>query len=413
MLALLPGAVAIAILSFTDSAVTARAVAARTGERADANRELVGMAAADGAAAVVSGYPISMSLTRTNESEVAGSTSQMAGVLTAAAIAVLLALFTGPLSYLPMPALGAVIFASVLVLIDVRQMRLLWRTDRSEGAIAVVAAGGVIVYGTLAGVMVAVLLAALNIVRRAAAPPIVEEVRMPEGTWRDATRRPDGNRVHGAVVVRLAGPMFFANAALLQARVRGLVAGRPDARAVVLDFGATAGVDVTAAEALRDLAAELDRDGRRLAVARPLGNVRDELRGHGLSDLLEPVAEGHWAIDAVLDRWAWTRACAGASPPASSRPSPEPEPCAATPAGRPRRPRDRPARPRPRRPRSCWRPGWAGVVIANLRGHPTEGTAPVPNLLGMSLDRATTAAQGRLRVGAAQALRRGGDPAGA
>ena len=254
LLGLLPGALGLALLSFADTAVTGRSFAAKAGERTDANRELVALAAADAAGAFTGGYPISASPSRTSAAEGAGSRSQVTGLVAAMAIAVVLVLFMPPLAYLPIPALAAVILLAVIGLVDVRAMRQIWQLKRSEGAIALIAMIGVILYGTLTGVVIAVLLAALNIVRRAAWPQIAEEGRLPDGSYRSLERIAGARRVRGAVILRFQGPLFFANASALQARVRELVAARPEIHAVVLDLGATADVDLTAGEALRQIA---------------------------------------------------------------------------------------------------------------------------------------------------------------
>jgi sulfate permease, SulP family len=300
LVGLLPGALGLAILSFADTAATGRTFAARHGERTDANRELVALAAADASGALTGGYAVSSSPSRTAAAEAAGSSSQFTGLVAAAAVAVVLVLLTGPLSYLPTPALGAVIFVSVLGLIDLRGIRRILDIHRSEGLIAFITMAGVILYGTLIGVAIAVLLAALNIVRRAAWPQIVEVGRLPNGTWRDLGRGAGGRRVAGVITVRFTGPMFFANATALQERVRRLCVERPDAAAVILDLGAAADIDVTAGGALRELADDLAREGRRLVVARPLGPVRDELRLYGLADLMEATGGTHGSIDAAV-----------------------------------------------------------------------------------------------------------------
>ena len=299
-IALIPGALGLAILSFADTSATGRSFAARRGEQTDANRELVALAVADVAAGVTSGYPISSSPSRTSAAEGSGGRSQMVSVVAALTLAVVLVLFTGPLAYLPTPALGAVILMSVLSLIDIRELRRIWLLRRSEGIIAVLAVAGVVFYGTLAGVGVAVLLAALNIVRRAAWPQIAELGRMADGSWRDLERRPGRERVRGAVVVRFSGPMFFANANALGARIRELLEARPDAEAVVIDLEPTADVDLTAGNEIRHLADELARSGSRLAVAGPMGRVRDELRAYGLGDLMEPTEGVRGSVDDVL-----------------------------------------------------------------------------------------------------------------
>jgi len=299
LLTLLPGAIGIAVLSFADTSATGRSFAARHNERTDANRELVALAAADAAGALIGGYPVSSSASRTAASEAAGATSQMVGIIAATAVAVVLVLLTRPLAFLPTPALAAVILISVMGIIDLRQLRALWGAKKSEGTIALVAMSGVVFYGTLIGVGVAALLAALNIVRRAATPSIVEEVRLPDGVWADASRNASGAAVFGLVAVRLSGPLFFANATALRSRIDGLLGQRPDARTVVLDLGATSGIDLTAADTLRDSASDLDRRGIQLVVVRPLGTVRDDLHRFGLERLMTAAGGPHGSIDSA------------------------------------------------------------------------------------------------------------------
>jgi anti-anti-sigma regulatory factor len=401
LLALLPGALGLAILTFADTTATGRSFATRAGERTDANRELVALAVADAAGSLTGGYAVSSSPSRTAASEAAGSSSGLAGIVAAAAVLVVLLLLTGPLSYLPTPALGAVILASVLGIIDVPALLAILRVKKSEAAIALVAMGGVILYGTLVGVVIAVLLAALNIVRRAAAPPIVEEVRLPNGSWRDIARRGDGARVAGVLTVRFAGPLFFANATALRTKVRELVTARDDVEAVVLDFGATATVDLTAADAIREMADELARDGRRLVVARPMGHVRDELRVFGLEALMEATHGTYGSVDAAIagigldpERPAVQANAAGTEPVT------EPETgAAAGPVG----PGPGPGGPGRRGDVFVLRILTAlvgvvvgaavlGVVIGALTGGASGGPRSVPNLVGMPLTRAEVAA---------------------
>jgi sulfate permease, SulP family len=300
LFSLLPGALGLALLSFADTTATGRTFAARDGERTDANRELVALAAADAAGAITSGYAISSSPSRTSAAIDAGSSSQMTGLIAAVGVAVVLVLLTGPLASLPIPALGAVILVSVIGLIDVGEMRSMWLLKRSEGIIAVIAMAGVILYGTLIGVGIAVLLAALNIVRRAAWPKIAEEGRLSGGVWRDVDRFRDGQRVAGVIVVRFTGPLFFANATALETRIRDLVARDPDASAVVIDLVATADIDLTSADVLHQIDTDLERDGRRLAVARPSGHLRDELQAYGLAHLMEPTGGMRGSIDDAI-----------------------------------------------------------------------------------------------------------------
>ena len=341
--------------------------------------------------AFTGGYPVSSSPTRTTAAEQAGSSSQLTGIVAAAAVAVVLVLLTAPLSYLPIPALGGVVLVSVVGLIDLPEIRRILLLKRSEGLIALATMTGVILYGTLLGVGIAVLLAALNIVRRAAWPHIVEEGRRPDGRWRDLSRQDDARRVRGVLVVRSGGPLFFANATALQARVRELVAARPETQAVILDLSATSDVDLTAAGAIRELADELGRGDRRLAVARPLGDVRDELRIYGLDELMDPTGGTHGPVDdAILGLDLDPTDLVDADEPASAtgEPGPAESPAiAALPVG-------------PLALRvivGSVAVVVAAVALAALLGAGTGGTASgratVPNLIGLPLDRATTAAE--------------------
>ncbi len=307
-LALLPGALGIALLSFADTALTGRSFSARLGEETDPNRELVALAAADIGSSLTSGYPVSASPSRTAAGENAGSRTQLTGVIAAVAVALVLLFLTGPMAMLPMPALGAVIFVAVAKLINVGGIRRIWRLERTEGAIAIAAVVGVILYGTLAGVGIAVLLAAVNVFRRAASPRIDELGRLPDGaTFASLSRNPQAERIQGLVVVRFAGPLFFATATSLIRGVRALTSARRDPRVVVLDASAIVDLDLTAADALRQLHQELGVSGIEFIIARPTGALRDLMRTFGLDDLVGDESEVRRTIVAAIGSRLATR----------------------------------------------------------------------------------------------------------
>jgi len=428
VLALLPGAIGLAMLTFADTAATGKNFAALAGERTDPNRELAALALADAAASITGGYPVSSSGSRTSAVRLAGGTTQLAGIIAAAAVMVALLLLTGPLSYLPTPALGAVVLFSALGIVDVAALRQIWRLKPSEGLIALIALSGVVLYGTLIGVALAVLLATLNIVRRAAVPPIVEVGRRLDGTWRDIARWGDAQRLDGVAVVRFAGPLFFASVTGLDARVRALVAERPGTDLVVLDLSATSDIDLTASAGLRLLAADLRKGGCRLVLARPLGHVLDALVQYGLEDLMLPGDGTKGTVDEVvaamrldaaslaLAEEAGADAEAGAGAGAAAVPAPadeglpgqpipagaaaatsSPSTVSAQEAGKP------PAGAAPDGNRLVLRvvgiaaasvvaAGVLSLVLGAIGSGPGIGPAPVPNLVGMAQSRASVAA---------------------
>lgn len=310
--ALLPGALGLALLSFADTAATGRTFSEKDGEETDPDRELVALAGADLAGSLIGGYPISASPSRTGASEAAGSRTQLTGLVAASAVLAVLLFLTGPMAYLPVPALAAVILMSAVRFIDIRGIVALFRRRASEGLVATAALVGVLAYGTLAGVAIAVLLATLNVFRRAALPQIVELGRVPGTThFANLERWTEAAQVEGVAVLRFSGALFFANAGALRDRILEIVRGRPGLHAVVVDIRAISDIDITAVEVLATLVGRLDATGVALMLVRPSKAVRAELVAGGLGTRLEadaPVAVGvaeaieHLGLD--LDRLA-------------------------------------------------------------------------------------------------------------
>ena len=325
--ALLPAALGIAVLSFADTALTGRNFAEPHGERTDPNRELVALAAADLGGSLTSGYPVSSSASRTQAAEGAGAQTQLAGIIAAGAVALVLLFLTGPLALLPIPALGAIVLAGALHFIKFGEIARISRIQAGEGAIAIVAAGCVVLYGTLVGVGVAALLAAFNVFRRAANPHISELGRLSDGDFGDLERSTDPQRIRGVLIVRFAGPLFFATATALGDRIRSLAANREPLTTVILDAYAVVDLDLTATDAIRTIERELGKAGTILVIARPTGSLRDLMRTLGLGHLVPPHGERLTLAQAVQEA-----ASTSPEPSPGSQPESSPEPTAAPPA---------------------------------------------------------------------------------
>jgi high affinity sulfate transporter 1 len=406
-IALLPGAIGIAVLSFADTALTGRSFSGRHGETTDPDRELVALAAADLGASLTSGYPVSSSPSRTAAAEAAGATTQLAGIIAAGTVAIVLLFLTGPLANLPIPALGAVILASALRYIDIAGVRRIWRLERVEGAIAIAAVAGVLLYGTLAGVGVAAGLAALNVFRRAAQPRI-DELGQVESSdvFAALSREPAARRLPGLLVVRFAGPLFFATSTPFVARIRSLLVERPDVRRVVIDAAPIVDIDVSAADALAGLQRDLERRGIDLTLARPTGALRDLLRGFGLAELAGSAEDARRSVARTVEDGGYgDGSAAGEDRPWTA---PDVLPDAASDAAS-----DTAAQPDPDRPVAAGEPPprrWSigllvlgSVAVAALAGAlvlggsdqrpPTAGIT-MPNLIGLPLDRARATIDG-------------------
>ncbi len=284
MLDLAPGALSIALLIFASSVLTSRIFADRNRDAFRANDEFFGIAAANFAAGLVHGVPAAGSDARTVVNDAAGARTQAAGLFAAAAVIAVVFLLAPVIALLPTALLGAVVIASALSLFDLAGVVRIWRVRVPEGLLAVATSVGVLVFGILPGVLVAVALAVADLVRRAAHPhdAVLGRLRGRPG-YHDVEQRPGSETLPGLVVYRVDSPLFFANARFVRERVHELIdTAEAPVRMFVLDCGAMFDLDVTAAEMLEELDREFDARGITLALAEPHAPMRRVLRRTGL-----------------------------------------------------------------------------------------------------------------------------------
>lgn len=270
---LLPVAVLAALLSFSDTMVTARGFASRNRYRIDANRELIAIGAGNIAAGLSQGLPVSASGSRTAVAEAAGAQTQMTSVV--AALVVGLCLFaTGPLYYLPQAALGGILLSAAWNLCDLDEFRRIWRFRGSGLVAALLTLAGVVGLGVMQGIAVGVACSFILVVRALTVPPDAVLGRVLDD-YHDLAGHPDAKAVPGIVVYRFSAPLIFMNCSQFRRRVETLVdeAG-PSLRAVVLDGAAINGVDLAACELLSELKSDLQARGIRLVF----GNLRTHIR---------------------------------------------------------------------------------------------------------------------------------------
>ncbi|MFC4117066.1 SulP family inorganic anion transporter [Nonomuraea zeae] len=275
--ALIPGAIAICAVTLADGLLTARRYAEQHHYRLDADTELRAFGLANVAAGLTQSMTVGSSASRTAAMDATGSRSQIPSAVCAIVVAVLVAFFSGALAYLPNAALAGIVAVAVIRLIDAGRLAELWRLRRSEFWIAVVCLLGVPVLGSLTAVIIAFLLSAVDVVRRASRPST-------------ATLRPGehGRYIRGPAegalaVYRFESQLFFANADTFKAEITHL-ADR-GARWIVLDAEAISDVDTTGAAALRETAGTLRERGVTFAVSRATTSLRHLLAHYGLTGL--------------------------------------------------------------------------------------------------------------------------------
>jgi high affinity sulfate transporter 1 len=278
------GGAAVALVSFADTSVLSRAYAARIGSYVDPNQEMVGLGAANLAAGLFQGFPISSSASRTPVAEAAGAQTQLAGVVGALAVAALLLVAPDLLEHLPTSALAAVVIAAVLGLIEITDLRRIYRIQRWEFWLSMVCLAGVAILGAIPGIGLAIVIAVIEFLWDGWRPhsAVLGRVDGIKG-YHDISRYPQARRVPGLVLFRWDAPLFFANAELFHDRVLDAVAASPTAvRWVVIAAEPVTSVDVTAADMLAELDETLRAADIELCFAEMKDPVKDKLKRFGL-----------------------------------------------------------------------------------------------------------------------------------
>jgi high affinity sulfate transporter 1 len=285
-----PAALGVMLIGFAEGLGAAKTYAAKEHYEIDANRELIGLGASNLGAGLSSGMVVNGSLSKTAVNASAGANSQLAGLVVAALTVVTLLFLTGLFEELPEATLAAIVIAALIELVDIRSLVALYRFHvRGAGRVLAVAARpdfvaaiatllGVLLFDTLPGLFIGVVVSILLLVYRASRPHVAVLGKVP-GTrtqWGDVGRHPENELVRDVVVLRPESGLWFANADMVRDAIRAHATEAT--RAVVLDAETVPAIDVTALAMLVQLAEDLRRDGVQLVLARDIGAVRDLVR---------------------------------------------------------------------------------------------------------------------------------------
>jgi high affinity sulfate transporter 1 len=286
---LIGGAAGISLVALADTIATSSAFADRTGQDVDGSQEMVGIGAANIAAGLFQGFPVSTSGSRTAVAEQSGAKTQFTGVVGAIAIAVMLVLVPGLLRNLPQPTLAAVVIAASLSLADIPSTVRLWRQSRGEFAVSIAAFAGVVLFGVLPGIAIAVAVSVGVAFKRIWWPyqTVLGRVEDLPG-FHDAHTHPDAEFIPGLVIFRFDGPLFFANARTFREQVRKLAEAQPRPRWIVVAAEPITDVDTTAADMLEDLDEKLNTRGISLVFAELKDPVKAKIEHYGLTRTIDP-----------------------------------------------------------------------------------------------------------------------------
>jgi len=283
-----PLAFACLLLSYVESVSAARALAQAHGDEIDPRQELLGLGAANLAVGLFQGYPVAGGLSQSSVNDKAGARTPLALVFASGTIGLCLMFLTGLLANLPNVVLAAIVLVAVKGLINLRELRHVWQVSRFEFVVSMVAFAAVLLLGILKGVIVAVLVSMLLIIRRAAHPHVAFLGRIP-GTrvYSDIERNPDNEAVPQVLIFRAESSLLYFNVEHVRSVVwQKIRASTEPLRLVVCDLSVSPVVDLAGARMLATLHKELQAAGVGLRLVAAHASVRDILRAEGLEELV-------------------------------------------------------------------------------------------------------------------------------
>jgi high affinity sulfate transporter 1 len=303
------GGCAVAIVAFADTSVLSRTYAAKIRTPVDPNQEMIGLGAANLAAGLFQGFPISSSSSRTPVAEAAGAKTQLTGVVGAIAVALLLMFAPNLLKDLPSSALAAVVIAAAIGLFEFADLRRIFRIQQWEFWLSIVCFVGVAVFGVIPGIGIAIVIAVIEFLWDGWRPHFAVLGRV-DGIrgYHDIARYPAARRIPGLLLFRWDAPLFFANAELFHQRVLDAIAESPSpVRRIIVTAEPVTSIDVTSADMLAELEHSLAESGIELRFAEMKDPVKDKLKRFelfdrfGAADFYPTIGS---AVDAYLEEHA-------------------------------------------------------------------------------------------------------------
>ncbi len=286
-LALLPVAASCFVMIIAQSAATSRVFALRYHENVDENADILGLSAANAAAALSGAFVVNGSPTQTAMADRAGAHSQVAQLVFAAVVLLVLLFLTGPLQYLPRCVLASIVFTIAVGMIDVSGLRAIRRESPGEFYLAVTTAAAVVAIGVEQGILLAIALSLFRHVRHSYSPHTMMLAPNATGQWVAMPATPGKDTEPGLIIYRFGSDLFYANAHRFADEVRALVEHAPTpVRWFVVDAGPIEDIDFSAAQTVRDLLADLARQNVSVVFARVSSYLRSDMDRHCITPVI-------------------------------------------------------------------------------------------------------------------------------
>jgi len=305
-LKLIPVALSCFVIIIAQSAATSRVFAVRHHERLDENADILGLSAANAAAALSGAFVVNGSPTQTAMADSVGSRSQFSQLVFAGVVLLVLLFFTKPLEYLPRSVLAGIVFVIAIGLIDFKSLADIRRESQGEFMLAIVTAATVALVGLEQGILLAITLSLLRHVRHSYRPHTSVLTPDETGRWLPAPVAAGIETRPGLIVYRFGADLFYANEGCFSDEVRLLIDHAPTPVGwLLIDAGAMTDMDYSAARSLRELCGDLQRSKIKLVFGRVSAYLREDMNRHRITDVIGKdfiFSTLHEALEAVGDR---------------------------------------------------------------------------------------------------------------
>jgi SulP family sulfate permease len=298
----LPLALACFLLSYIESVSAGRTLAQKNKYTIDPRQELLALGIANAAVAFGQGYPVAGGLSQSAVNDTAGAKTPLSLVFASATIAICLLFFTGFLQNLPTVILAAIVIVAIKGLFDLEEMKHLYKINKQEFYVAMIALVGVLIWGILTGVLLAAIVTLLLMIKATSKPTVAFLGRIP-GTKRytDIARHPDNESINGVLIVRIESAILYFNCEFIKEQLWLKINSESDTlKTVILDLNSSPRIDIAGARFLKQLFIDLKSKNISLKIAEARSEVRDTLRAEGLEVLLGHISRSVSVDDLVV-----------------------------------------------------------------------------------------------------------------
>jgi SulP family sulfate permease len=298
----LPLAMACFLLSYIESISAGRTLAQKNGYVIDPRQELLALGIANAAVALGQGYPVAGGLSQSAVNDTAGAKTPLSLLFCSMTIIVCLLFLTGYIQNLPTVILAAIVLVSVRGLFNIQEMKYLYRVNKQEFIVAMIALVGVLIWGILTGVLVAAMVTLLLLLKAASKPNVAFLGRI-HGTriYTDMARHPDNEKIENVLIVRIESSIYYFNVEFIKEKILERIYQEQDSlKTVILDLSSSPRIDIAGARFLKQLFVDLQTRNINLNIAEALAEVRDCLRAENLETLFGHISRSVSVDDLVV-----------------------------------------------------------------------------------------------------------------